>query len=103
MRPELGPRRAPFKTPYAGRLLTGDKLGTHQAVEYLIRVVLGIPIDGSETGHEFDPGTKKEIQDLVVIGFGQGHVDSSSSGIRDAARLAVNDTFKKLKFSVRKQ
>lgn len=79
---------------------TGEKLGTHQAVEYLIRVVLGIPTDGSVTGLSFQKDTKKEIQDLVVTGHELGHVASGSSSIRDAARMAVNDTFKKLRFKV---
>lgn len=79
---------------------TGEKLGTHQAVEYLLRVVLGIPVDGSVTEIQFHKDTKREIQALVVVGYEKGHVRSDSASIKDAARVAVNDTFKKLGFSV---
>ena len=79
---------------------TGEKLGTHQAVEYLLRVVLGVPTDGSIEVNKLQKDTKREIQDLIVIGIEQGHVVSNSEGIRDAARAAVNDTFKKLGLKV---
>lgn len=75
---------------------TGEKLGTHEAVEYLLRVVLGVPTDGSASERSFHRDTKKHIQDLVVLGHEKGHVTSDSDNIRDAARMAVNGTFKKL-------
>ncbi|MBS1959964.1 MAG: hypothetical protein JST80_10860 [Bdellovibrionales bacterium] len=74
---------------------TGEKLGTHEAVEYLLRVVLGISLD-EPTDPPFSKEIKKQIQDLVVLGYEKGHVVSSSSSIRDAARVAVNDTLKKI-------
>ena len=75
---------------------TGEAMGTHEAVEYLLRVVLGIPTDGSKVDVELGRESKKNLQALVITGYEKGHVASESSSIKDAARVAVNDTFKKL-------
>lgn len=73
-----------------------EKMGLNEAIYYLLRVVLDIPLHPAPklTLTDF---TKTKLKELVLAGIENGHVETAGKDVDQSVRAAINEVLKRLK------
>lgn len=74
-----------------------EKMGLNESVCYLLRVVLGIPVDGTAKDQSVTDETKSKLKELILVGIENGHIETKGEDLQQSARAAINEVFKRLK------
>jgi hypothetical protein len=95
--------RAPLaKEIWNSNNLKSEKMGLNEAVYYLLRVVMDIPIDGSAKAVVLSDNSKSKLKELLVLGVANGHVETKGEDVQQSARSAINEVFRRLKIETKK-
>ena len=79
-----------------------EKMGLNESVYYLLRVVLGIPIDGSAKDVSITDETKTKLKELILVGIENGHIETKGEDLQQSARASINEVLKRLKITTLK-
>lgn len=74
-----------------------EKMGLNEAVYYLLRVVLDIPLHPVPKHITLTDFTKTKLKELILVGIENGHVETSGRDLNQSVRAAINEVFKRLK------
>lgn len=79
-----------------------DKMGLNDAVYYLLRVVLDIPLHPPPKNFKLTDFTKTRIKELILVGIENGHVETSGKDPGQSVRSAINEVLRRLKIGNKK-
>lgn len=95
--------RAPISQKiWNAKSLKQEKMGLNDAVYYLLRVVLDLPLPPPTDRRTLTDFTKSELKKLILVGIENGHVETSGKDPDQSVRSAINEVFGRLKIKTEK-